>query len=142
MSGRINFHSNITAEIHNTSGLNQDSLFYYIKMVCRNTIIADVGFSEDTGDAGLYSPAFPSSVTAFITSCFKMAAEILANYIYIPQWQKEEAKNGATGREDHHDQHHDRAKAKYVSAVPSRVVTLVSRVVTTWLGFQLKCHGS
>lgn len=93
MSGRINFHSNITTEIHNTSGLNQDSLFYYIKMVCRDTIIADVGFSEDTGDAGLYSPAFPSSVIAFITSCFKMAAEILANYIYIPQWQKEEAKN-------------------------------------------------
>ena len=78
MSGRINFHSNITTEICNVIGLNQDSLFYYIKMVSRDTIIAEVGFSEDTGDPGFYSPAFPSSVTALITSCFKMAAEILA----------------------------------------------------------------
>lgn len=78
MSGRINFHSNITTEIHNTIGLNQESLFYYIKMVCRDTVIADVGFSEDIEDPAFYSPAFPSSATAFITSCFKMAAEILA----------------------------------------------------------------
>lgn len=77
MSGRINFHTNITTEIHNTIGLNQENLFYYIKMVCRDTVIADVGFSEDIGDPGFYS-AFPSSVTAFVTFCFKMAAEILA----------------------------------------------------------------
>ena len=47
-------------------------------MVSRDTVIAEVGFSEDTGDPGFYSPAFPSSVTALTTSCFKMAAEILA----------------------------------------------------------------
>lgn len=91
MSVRINFVCNITTEIHKASGLNKIEI-YYIKIVWRYTVITGVGFSEDTRHPGFYFPTFPYSVTTFIASWFKMAAEIQAIAPAF-HWQKEEAEN-------------------------------------------------